>query len=247
LALNKDVFIWLADRAEPVGPRRFDNRFLPTLYDFAREAEDLIPDFTLRGDYIMANLWILRIAVAPRRLSRKKPSKHFPDMTVREMGDLLESLFQYNRYVIYGQILELAEYELIWLSGYSQDSPAAVDRAMIRPMPKASWLLEFATSDVAFLNLAAMRCPFRGPTEKARGFLRAQSLPLNSRVTELESWIIREICNAMSMFRIAHHWQNRQRTKSQHLARYRWQDCAPRPLYAIRPRSASGGSSVAGN
>jgi hypothetical protein len=196
-----------------LGARPFDSRLLPTLYNFPLEAEGLLQDLVLSGKYVLANLRILQLALAPRRLSLKKPEAKFPDLAVHELGDLLSSLFGYDPRVVYGLIQELSEYELIWLSAYSHESPASVDRACIRPLPKAYWLLEFAASDVAFLNLAAMRCPFRVQPHGSGGLFKVLPLPSDGRAGELNKWILCKVTNALAMTRIIGHWARRQRSR----------------------------------
>ena len=196
-----------------VGERRFDNRLLPTLFRFPLEAERLLQgNVSLNGDYVVANLRILQLALAPTRTAAKKPGGTFPNLTVAELADLLFRLFGYDRKVVYGLVQELSEYELIWLSGYSHASPASVDRAIVHPLPKSEWLLKVATGDVAFLNLAAMRCPFRAESMGEKLF-RGRRLPDESRRDELNKWIITKVTNALVMLRIIMHFSTRQGIK----------------------------------
>ena len=202
---------WLVPHC--LGEHRFDNRLLPTLYNFPLKTEELLQDLVLSGEYILANLRILQLSLAPRKLSLRRPEAKFPDLTVNELSDLLQSLFGYDDRVVYGLIQELSEYELIWLSAYRHESPASVDRACIRPLPKAYWLLEFAAGDVALLNLAAMRCPFRVQPRGNEGLFKVLPLPNHGRAGELNSWILCKVTNALAMTRIIGHWARRQQSR----------------------------------
>lgn len=201
---------WLIPRR--VGDRRFDNRFLPAIYTFPLNSEEVIQDVTMQHEYIMANLRILQLALAPRQLSREKVGGIYPDLSVHEVGDVLKSLFGYDQRIVYGMIQELSEYEMIWLTGYSRDAPASVERACIRPLPKAEWLLEFATNDVAYLNLAAMRCPYRSSQDQQRQrSFRALPLPIDGKPDDVRQWIVCKIENALRMIRVILTYDRHQR------------------------------------
>lgn len=182
--------------------QNFDYRFFPSIFRFPHlesnpDNKNLCPSFLS----IMHGIRILQFLLAYEKMNRETSNKH--QLFIEDISVLCDEGFGYDKNVTTLILEEFNEYELIRLIGIDRTLQSNIE---IQILPKLDKVYQYATNEIAYLNLAAMRLPlpkslYKTEKYKKNPFVFLTSLE-NINQSNIESWIFTKAYNAIQMYRI---------------------------------------------
>jgi hypothetical protein len=184
-------------------PLSFDNRFLPNIfvYPYCREANEF--DFSYTSFDILLGLRIAQLVWAREVGSRKSRDRQLLEGV--EISQLLNWLFGYDQNMIKRLMVELVEFEVLYVHNEVSNIESNIFKARIGAMPKLRYILEEYLRDSSYLSLCMMRLPI-GPFEPdlnkggTDGLIEVARY--DARGDDLSSWINAKCFNSISAYRI---------------------------------------------
>ena len=175
--------------------RIYDNVFLPNIFHFPYCVGQEMEKKGHAGTCVLAGvriMQIMRVASSIRKEANKDPAVNCGEIT-----RLLSDVFLYDEILLSNMILLYSDYEIIAMGGIPFTT-SEVKNYSLSPMPKLDRILDMLMSDVAYLNMCAMRLPLRQHYISEEHFFFALCL----EDIDLSLWSARQIHNALNLFRI---------------------------------------------
>lgn len=208
-----------------MGPNsgRFDAKFLPVIFSFPHvvgEARQLVYGLNRHG--MLLGIRMTQFILAHQELLQNKTNNYVDDLLGRELISLLHTLFDYDSDRAYLLLEEFAEFGLVELHGAIYALPSDPKSYRIVAMPKLRYLLSDFLSDIAYLNLSAMRTPLKpkpltskeiAGTRMRYPYIRAYSLdgaiarmkPEDKFPRIMRDWVSTKITNSAGLVRLINH------------------------------------------
>lgn len=219
--------------------QKYDSRFLPSLFRFPfplkkvparRRSAFKVADKGWRVDtsYILIVLRLIQLL----DLNQKYPMQIQPrsrgiPQTNLNVGDVMTQmnyLFGYNRDAVLASLEELYEHQIIEFenSNLTFENSQDMEDNEIVCLPKLELLLNRLTSDVAYLNMSAMRLPLPHRAFKDMEVPFVDAASLDTDADTFERWIVVKITNVISVIRLFGFLNRRQEIRVQRLSAGGW-------------------------
>jgi hypothetical protein len=196
-------------------PTGFDNRLIPSIFDYPFLAEISPRDFNYRGSELLSALRLMQLIHTYEQVAQKEPARQ--PLVVSEIQIIMERCFGYDMELVKWKLVELSEYDVIYLYGEYVEFDDEIPQMRVRGLPKLEYMINKYIGDIAYLSLAVMRAPIGGPGSNVTGPFTDSSGTPNHDVpfvgvisyqpggSNLLQWIAAKSLNAISAFRILDH------------------------------------------
>ena len=205
--------------------QKYDSRFFPSLFRFpfvsgsvprARDRVKLQGDLTgITLEYVLLGVRIIQFAeLWQREVQEQIARREHPmrdEIVVGEFCDLLEFCFGYRRPAVIAALEELSEYQVLEFRNPNLNvSSVNVEDNVVVPLPKMRHLLKQSMSDVAYLNMAAMRIPLPDSAFGRNVSPYFQAASYEEDDDDLLQWVACKVMNAVGLLRLMTELDRRQ-------------------------------------
>ena len=182
----------------------YDNKFLPSIFCFPYLKYYPKLDFNANTPHKEGILLPYRIIQIVHYFSIYiRDVENNSQLFKEDIQTLCNTLFGYPNNIIEYALEDLIEYEFITIGINRFHSPIDPSLPYYHTMPKSFWLTNRKIiKDIAYLNLASMRIPFRFSALDTRiPIIKAEKFD-NYRNDDIVKWVVAKITNSITLNRI---------------------------------------------
>ena len=186
-------------------PRKFDNIFLNSIFNFPlakpernkQAIMEVFDGFNYGIEYLLLGTRMLQLISAYEFLLKNNDANS--PLTVNDLLEILDILFNYNCNVVERLIEEYNDLQLVVLSKKDFESNS-IRKCEVRLMPKAQLMIDNYLFQLAYLNLAAMRIVLPPTMNKIEDTPLVVASTLDGGCFSLPHWIGSKLINSRTAY-----------------------------------------------